>query len=353
MDAENTLDHQIAPEIERLRGQFTDTQELYREVCVVLFFRHGITPTANRLYQLVRKGSMSAPAEALRAFWEDLREKSRIRIEHPDLPEALKTAAGELVATLWTEAQGAAHQNLADLREQAAESIRVVQTAHQAVEMEKLRIQDQLEQLHQQFQTAQERSLQLERDLSSERAGKESLSDQLILASQQQKALESALNEARREFASELEKQRQALERSEERLLGSEKRALMEIDRERQASNRLQHEIQQLRQTYQESIDRHLVETTDFQKRAGEFNQKLGVIEGMLQAQKEVGIKQTAQLESMHSRISEKDTQIALLERAQEMSVQQVLRLETEIASKAVQEPKGQPKARRRKNAFF
>ena len=69
MDAENILDHQIALEIERLRGQFTETQELYREVCVLLFFRHGITPTANRLYQLVRKGSMSAPAEALRAFW--------------------------------------------------------------------------------------------------------------------------------------------------------------------------------------------------------------------------------------------------------------------------------------------
>lgn len=59
---------------------FPDTQALYREVCVLLFFRHGITPTANKLYQLVRKGSMSAPTEALRTFWADLREKSRVRI---------------------------------------------------------------------------------------------------------------------------------------------------------------------------------------------------------------------------------------------------------------------------------
>ena len=102
MDAESTTgqqsvsDHQLAVEIERPRVDFPDTQDLYREVCVLLFFRYGVTPTANKLYQLVHKGSMSAPAEALRAFWEDLREKSRVRIEHPDLPDSLRAAAGEM-----------------------------------------------------------------------------------------------------------------------------------------------------------------------------------------------------------------------------------------------------------------
>ena len=86
----------ISDEILRLRAQHPETQDLYREVCVLLFFRHGITPTANRLYQLVRKGSMSAPAEALAKFWATLREKSRVRIEHADLPEDLQGAAGEL-----------------------------------------------------------------------------------------------------------------------------------------------------------------------------------------------------------------------------------------------------------------
>ncbi len=36
---------------------------LYREVCGLLFFRYGVTPTANKLYSLVRKGSMGTPAE--------------------------------------------------------------------------------------------------------------------------------------------------------------------------------------------------------------------------------------------------------------------------------------------------
>ncbi|MBC7957355.1 MAG: DNA-binding protein [Cytophagales bacterium] len=89
-------DRRLQTEIDELRSKFTDTQELYREVCTLLFFRHGITPTANKLYQLVRKGSMSAPADALSRFWETLREKSRVRIEHPDLPAELRDAAGPL-----------------------------------------------------------------------------------------------------------------------------------------------------------------------------------------------------------------------------------------------------------------
>ena len=45
---------------------------------------------------------MSAPAEALAKFWEDLRGKARVEIDHPDLPEALKEAAGQAVSVSWT-----------------------------------------------------------------------------------------------------------------------------------------------------------------------------------------------------------------------------------------------------------
>jgi hypothetical protein len=51
----------LAAEIDRLKAEFPKTRELYREVCALLFFRFGITPTANRLYQLVKRGSMSTP----------------------------------------------------------------------------------------------------------------------------------------------------------------------------------------------------------------------------------------------------------------------------------------------------
>ncbi|MET3124621.1 hypothetical protein AAKU67_004238, partial [Oxalobacteraceae bacterium GrIS 2.11] len=129
MDTAATNEKQLLVDIERLREEFTQTQDLYREVCILLFFRYGMTPTANKLYQLVRKGSMTAPAEALNKFWEDLREKSRVRIEHPDLPEALKTAAGDLVATLWSAAQAQAHETLASFQAEAQIAVIEVKAA--------------------------------------------------------------------------------------------------------------------------------------------------------------------------------------------------------------------------------
>ena len=106
-------DPRIAADIEVLRGRCGSTRELYREVCALLFFRHGITPTANRLYQYVRKGSMSTPAQVLSAFWDELRERTRVRIDQPELPEDLREAAGGLVLQLWGRAQRAAAEGLA------------------------------------------------------------------------------------------------------------------------------------------------------------------------------------------------------------------------------------------------
>jgi Plasmid replication region DNA-binding N-term len=108
----------LAAEIDRLKVEFPRTRELYREVCALLFFRFGQTPTANRLYQLVRRGSMGTPAAVLGEFWAELREKSRVRIDHPDLPADLGAAAGELVATLWTRATASAGAALDTLRDE-------------------------------------------------------------------------------------------------------------------------------------------------------------------------------------------------------------------------------------------
>ena len=62
------------------------------KVCVAVF-RYGITPPRASCISTVERRA-GAPAEALAKFWEDLRGKARVEIDHPDLPEALK-AAGE------------------------------------------------------------------------------------------------------------------------------------------------------------------------------------------------------------------------------------------------------------------
>ena len=135
---------EIQAEVEALRERFSDTKALYREVCALLFFRYGITPTASKLYQHVRKGSMSAPAEALAKFWEVLRGKARVEIDHPDLPEALKEAAGQAVSMLWTQATELAREELAVLRVEAHTEAQSAQAGLQEVQQRNTALEDNI-----------------------------------------------------------------------------------------------------------------------------------------------------------------------------------------------------------------
>jgi len=353
MTTETGTPLEIASEIDRLRHEFPDTQALYREVCVLLFFRHGIAPTANKLYQLVRNGSMSAPTEALRAFWVDLREKSRVRIENPDLPESLKTAAGELVATLWQQAQAASHADLVVFREEASESVRAAQIAQQVAEMEAARKSDELAAAQRQTAELQERLLGLERQLAAEHANSGSLRTQLDGSAQQIESLNRALGDTRREFASELEKQREALDRAEERLQGSEKRALLEIDRERTVANRLQREVEQLRQAGAEADDRHQVALDDYQMKLSDVLQRLGQAEGMALAQKEINQDTRAQLESAQTLNKDMETRLTALAKELEARNSRIEELEAQLKKPDPTSNRVNPRTRPRKNVFF
>lgn len=101
---------EILAEVETLKAKFSDTRALYREVCVLLFFRYGITPTANKLYQYVRRGSMNVPTEEVASFWDDLRHKARVDIEHPDMPAEVKAIAAanspRAASVAWRQSAG-------------------------------------------------------------------------------------------------------------------------------------------------------------------------------------------------------------------------------------------------------
>ena len=327
---------QIHADIEALRGRVSETQDLYREVCAILFFRYGITPTANKLYQYVRKGSMSAPAEALAKFWEDLREKSRVRIEHPDLPNTLKSAAGELVAALWTQAQSAAQEGLEIFRSEAKAAVLEAQTAQALAENERAAAQVERDQAQQTTKATTERVLQLERDLAAERASKAALASQLETAGRQQATLEAALAEARRDFAAELEKHRQALERSEERCEASEKRALLEIDRERTTAAKLQKNLAQSRQHQQDAEERHRAEVAQLQADLGAAHQKSGVAEGMLHELRTRCQQQTDELNLLRTTVAEGETQKGLLEHELAACRENVARLESQLQERLI-----------------
>lgn len=319
-----TTEAQIQADIDNLRDRFTDTPDLYRETCALLFFRYGITPTANKLYQYVRKGSMSAPAEALSRFWDELRDKSRIRVERADLPEEVKAAAGELVAKLWHESQTASELGFAEARRELEASTTVANELASAAkqELELLQVEyscsqaqvSDLEGIRQNLQSA----------LSADKARIEGLRQQQEASDKKIQQSEAALVEARRDFSNELEKTRLALQKSEERCEANEKRALLEIDRERMNSLRLQKDLKANQELLQGIHEKHAREIAQIQAELGEAKLKLGSSEGILQEMRARNIRLEEQLMAARSSAEVARTQEGIAKRELEMAKEEI-----------------------------
>ncbi|SDR55338.1 replication region DNA-binding N-term [Paraburkholderia fungorum] len=284
MDADLSPDAALAADIERVKLSHPKTRELYREVCALLFFRYGITPTANRLYQLVRRGSMGTPTQVLGEFWTELREKSRVRIEHPDLPADLGAAAGELVATLWTRATASAATALDALRDEVESARADAQLSVAAARDELGRVEIALEQRTAALLAAQVEVRELEKAQAEGHAQRQALEAELERSRAALTACDRELVEVREGFSRDLDKLREAAERAEERLRASEKRALLEIDRERSTAAKLQKEVEDVtrRAEQREAEHRRVIET--MQTQLGETRHQTGVLQGRLDA---------------------------------------------------------------------
>lgn len=283
METDISLEQQLRAQIDRLRDEFPDTQDLYREVCVLLFFRHGVTPTANRLYQLVRKGSMTAPAEALSKFWDDLRQKSRLRIEHPDLPDDLKEAAGALTAAVWAKAVSKARDEHQAYREESAVAVAEARAARDAADQAQRALQDQLAAANTNAQGLTEQLRIAMIEVAAEASTKDALAAQLEESRRQNAALQASLDRARADFSVELEKQRSAVELAEERYRAIENRALLEIDRERTNAEKLQKELERTKFSATQSEERHRGELQALQSELGNARQLVGELKGSQQ----------------------------------------------------------------------
>jgi chromosome segregation ATPase len=282
METLETTEKRLLAEIEALRAQYPDTQDLYREVCVILFFRHGITPTANKLYQLVRKGSMSAPADALNRFWEMLREKSRMRIEHPDLPESLRDAAGEMVGALWQRAQAEAKSTLSELQEEAAACVQAAQSAAEDALQKQQAAEVALESARQDGFNLQQQVNELQASLARAQGEMAAQQRQIDLAEAQRQELQQALVTTREQFTRELEQQRTASAAAEERHAADMKRMLLDVDRERVQSTKTQKELEQFRRTQSDQVEHHRIQITERQTQVEALRHRNGELEGIV-----------------------------------------------------------------------
>jgi DNA repair exonuclease SbcCD ATPase subunit len=254
--SDNNVDTSLQAEVERLRALAPDTKALYREVASTLFFRFGVAPTANRLYQLVGKGSMATAASVLARFWQDLREHGRLRLEHPAVPEPLRDTGGELIGQIWKTAYDQAQADLAqvrvELQDEAVRARAELDQACQAAGEADSRVEElALAAKALQARIAEQDDVVADRDRELIRVHAEVAS---LRAS-----LESARNEvdqSRQAFKGELEALRAVISLTEERARSGERRALAEIDISRRKAGEYEKALAVERRRHQSENER-------------------------------------------------------------------------------------------------
>lgn len=275
---------EIAYEIDRLRGEFPKTQDLYREVCVLLFFRYGVTPTTNRLYQLVRKGSMSAPGAALNAFWKQLRDSSRVSIVAPEVPERLREAAGQLVVAFWKDAQQAAEDafsaHRAETQTHVDEARMALSAADELVESRR----QLLERKEVELAAEKRTNLELVSQVSAQKNEIELLEDEVAVAKRETAAISTRLEEAYGMHAKEIQATNAAAAQLRDRLVADERRFLLELDRERTATAKVQKLLASEQASRRLEVEKLHGEASALHSDAGSLRQSIGLLEGQLKA---------------------------------------------------------------------
>jgi chromosome segregation ATPase len=125
---------------------------------------------------------------------------------------------------------------------------------------------------------------ELERQQAEEAATRKALEAEIKRLGEEAVARERELEKVRHTFSRDLEKLRETADRAEERLRASEKRALLEIDRERSAVAKAQRELAEAgkRADKREAEHRRTVEA--LQEQQGDARHQTGVLQGRLTA---------------------------------------------------------------------
>jgi chromosome segregation ATPase len=310
----------LQADIDALRERFPRTADLYREACGVMFFRYGLTPTTNALYQLVRKGSMSVPTEALRRFWSDLRERARVDLQHADLPDRVKQSAGQLVGEIWTLARQAADESIAALRQNAAAERETALTEKATLEKQAAELSLQLEDARTLIASAEATVGQQRDELSVGAAIERETQSRLTEARAETERLQGVIGSMSAAHATEIDKITGRVLQAEQRYTDLEKRTLVDLDRERTTTTRLQKQLDAERRASASRLEELQGQVQAAQFQLARLSQELGVYMAkaeLLADERDRAARQAAesalQTAELHSRLAAERARVAEL----------------------------------------
>ena len=171
------------------------------------------------------------------------------------------------MATLWTRSTASAQAALDALRVEVEVEKATAQNTVTSMRGELGRTETALEQRTSALLAAQVRIQELEQGHAASEATRLALEAEITRLQDENAARDLALVQARADFSEELEKLRTSAGLAEERLRATEKRALLDIERERVASARLQKELDAATRRTEQGEARHRRELQVVQRR--------------------------------------------------------------------------------------
>lgn len=242
-DSDKLLD-----QVASLCEQIKDTRELTRAVANLLF-QEGERPTASRVLQLTRRGSMVTLNDEMAKWWDELRAKLDVRLVNPNIPAALLEKQGNLLGEIWDMAMSQARAEMQVYREEADQKVANAEAVRSVAE-------SFAEEQRQAAESAHARREETEQLLAAEHSARISAEGEAEHWRTQAESSALALERSRADFTTQMDAQRAALERAEQQFNDMRRQNLLEIDslrtsntEVRQALKKAEHQIARLEES--------------------------------------------------------------------------------------------------------
>ncbi|MFC7462044.1 DNA-binding protein [Hydrogenophaga defluvii] len=174
-------------------------KEKSRLAASILFFEHGVYPSAKAVLECTQQGSLTDINRDVQEFWRDLREKTKVHLDAPALPDDLLASFSEGLRAVWDLANSKANEGLDALRRDAEDKVSVseqrVDEARRAQLLVEARIQE------------------VEQELRGERERREAAETRAEVQSAEIESLNNSIEQWRSRLADETSARREAEER--------------------------------------------------------------------------------------------------------------------------------------------
>ena len=272
-----SIEEVVTDQLRELLPRLPTRTQKTREVANLLFFGHGIYPSAQLVRHFTQQGSMGDIGADLTAFWQDVREKARVRVDGAGLPDDVVGLAGDLVQRLWSLALAKAAADLsadkADLEERA-----------EAANRRSMELLARVQQIEAELKDAQAQAARLAGELGSERDARAAAEQAVSKANLQAEQEREKRSVAEQRFVEELRDERESRARSEDRLAGETRFAKIQIEEARSSTRELQERYKLLLADKDLQDSQFSIRLNGVREELGSVKLKLAETEGRLHA---------------------------------------------------------------------